>query len=78
MRKTRIAGAIFAGAAIATVVVGGPASADTGTSGNGSILGGNQILVPVNVPVNACGNAIGVFGQANAGAECTAVGSNSL
>jgi hypothetical protein len=78
MRRTRIAGAIFAGAAVAAVVMGGPASADTGTSGDYSILGGNQVQVPINVPVNACGNAIGVLGQANAGAECTAVGSNSL
>jgi len=41
---------------------GGGSSA--GTSGNGSILGGNQVRVPVNVPVNVCGNAIAVAGFA--------------
>jgi len=71
MRKTRIAGAVFAGAA-AVALMSGPASADTVTSGDQSILGGNQILVPISVPVNACGNAVGVIGQANAGAKCGA------
>jgi len=71
MRKTRIVGAVFAGAA-AVALMSGPASADTVTSGNGSLLGGNQILAPISVPVNVCGNAIGVLGQANAGAKCGA------
>jgi hypothetical protein len=34
------------------------------TSGNNGILGGNQISVPVSVPVSVCGNAIAVLGQA--------------
>jgi hypothetical protein len=34
------------------------------TSGNNSILGGNQINVPIAIPVNVCGNAIAVLGQA--------------
>lgn len=72
MRKTRITGAIFAGAAAAVVVMGGPASADTVTSGDYSILGGNQFQVPISVPVNVCGNAVGVLGQANAAAKCGA------
>ncbi|QVQ50938.1 DUF320 domain-containing protein [Spiractinospora alimapuensis] len=39
------------------------------TSGNGSILGGNQIIADVDVPVNVCGIAVGaVAGIANA--EC--------
>ncbi|GAB3443877.1 hypothetical protein GCM10027570_12490 [Streptomonospora sediminis] len=41
---------------------------DTTTSGNGSVLGGNQVGVDGDVPVNACGNAVGVLG--NAGADC--------
>jgi LPXTG-motif cell wall-anchored protein len=40
-----------------------------GTSGNGSILGGNQVNVPVNVPVNVCGNAVALLGLAAAGCE---------
>lgn len=38
------------------------------TSGNGSILGGNQLGLDLNVPINVCGNAIAVIG--NAGAYC--------
>ncbi|HEY2443642.1 MAG TPA: chaplin [Streptosporangiaceae bacterium] len=34
------------------------------TSGNNSILGGNQINVPISIPINVCGNAIAVLGQA--------------
>ncbi|MFI7627096.1 chaplin family protein [Microbispora rosea] len=36
------------------------------TSGAGSILGGNQIEAPINVPVNACGNAVSVIGRSDA------------
>src|SRR5579859_4829613 len=34
------------------------------TSGNHSIGGGNQISVPVSIPVNVCGNAVAVLGRA--------------
>ena len=34
------------------------------TSGDGSILGGNQVSVPISVPVNVCGNAIAILGEA--------------
>ncbi|GAA4223443.1 hypothetical protein GCM10022254_00550 [Actinomadura meridiana] len=36
------------------------------TSGNFSILGGNQVFAPISVPVNVCGNAIAVLGAAQA------------
>ncbi|GAB3879467.1 chaplin family protein [Microbispora bryophytorum] len=36
------------------------------TSGAGSILGGNQVEAPINVPVNACGNAVSVIGRSDA------------
>ncbi|MEV0999720.1 chaplin family protein [Nonomuraea sp. NPDC050202] len=39
------------------------------TSGNGSVLGGNQITAPISAPINACGNALAIFGDATAG--CT-------
>ncbi|MFD0469037.1 chaplin family protein [Nonomuraea thailandensis] len=39
------------------------------TSGNGSVLGGNQISAPISAPINACGNALAIFGDATAG--CT-------
>jgi hypothetical protein len=37
------------------------------TSGRGSVLGGNQVDAPVSVPVNICGNAVAVLGDATAG-----------
>lgn len=78
MRKTRIVGAVLAGAAAITVL-GTPAFADTvDGGGQGSILGGNQVVVPVNVPVNVCGNGIGVLGIGTGVGKCTAVGANGL
>ncbi|WP_285731719.1 chaplin family protein [Nocardiopsis sp. ATB16-24] len=47
---------------------GGVAYADTVTSGNGSIGGGNQIVADLDVPINVCGNAIALLGVA--GANC--------
>ncbi|MFG2087516.1 chaplin family protein [Spirillospora sp. NPDC048824] len=36
------------------------------TSGNFSILGGNQVYAPISIPVNVCGNAVAVLGLAQA------------
>ncbi|GHC70962.1 hypothetical protein GCM10007079_02970 [Nocardiopsis terrae] len=47
----------------------GIAHADTTTSGNGSIGGGNQVELDLDAPVNACGNSVAVLGLA--GADCT-------
>jgi hypothetical protein len=44
-------------------------SAGPQTSGNESILGGNQVSIPVKVPVNICGNAVAVLGGAFAACE---------
>jgi hypothetical protein len=44
------------------------AYADT-TSGDFSVLGGNQVNIPVSVPVNVCGNAVAVLGAADAGCK---------
>ena len=41
------------------------ASADTvSVSAGGSILGGNQVNMPISAPVNVCGLAVGVLGSA--------------
>ncbi|WP_237101254.1 chaplin family protein [Nonomuraea sp. MG754425] len=40
---------------------------DNRTSGNGSVLGGNQITAPISAPINACGNAVAIFGDSTAG-----------
>ncbi|MED7928860.1 chaplin family protein [Nonomuraea sp. LP-02] len=39
------------------------------TSGNASVLGGNQINAPISAPLNVCGNAIAIFGAATAGCK---------
>jgi hypothetical protein len=44
-----------------------PASALADTNGDHSVLGGNQVIAPINAPVNVCGNAVAVFGVADAG-----------
>src|SRR6266545_5461632 len=49
---------------------GASANASTGsqtTSGSHSVLGGNQVDIPVNVPVAVCGNAAAVLGRAMSG-----------
>lgn len=69
LKKTFAAGAIAA-AAGGVLLLGAPAHAadDVTTSGNGSILGGNQLVADADIPINLCGNAVGVLG--NAGAQC--------
>ncbi|HEY1915912.1 MAG TPA: chaplin family protein [Streptosporangiaceae bacterium] len=51
------------------VAGGGSGSGHMTTSGNNSILGGNQINAPISIPVNICGNAAAVLGFAAAGCE---------
>ncbi|GHE40232.1 hypothetical protein GCM10017673_48270 [Streptosporangium violaceochromogenes] len=64
-------GGAFAGCKGGASVVngGGPGSGAGGntTSGRGSVLGGNQVVAPVTAPVNVCGNAVAVLGDAAAG-----------
>ena len=48
----------------ASVSHGSGGGASSTTSGNRSILGGNQVKAPVSVPVNVCGNAVAVLGHA--------------
>ncbi|MFV2173338.1 chaplin family protein [Actinomadura sp. LOL_016] len=47
---------------------GGPFS-NNETSGNSSVLGGNQVFVPISAPINVCGNAVAVVGLAGAGCK---------
>ncbi|WP_165975933.1 chaplin family protein [Actinomadura rubrisoli] len=39
------------------------------TSGEHGIGSGNQVNAPISAPVNACGNAIAIFGRADAGCK---------
>ncbi|MEV7008409.1 chaplin family protein [Streptosporangium sp. NPDC051022] len=51
----------------------GPSGGSSGvpgrTSGNGSVLGGNQVNAPIDLPVNACGNGLAVLGGSEAGCK---------
>ncbi|MEU6429880.1 chaplin family protein [Microbispora sp. NPDC046973] len=51
----------------ATAQGAGVGAGQNKTSGEGSILGGNQVVAPINAPINACGNAVSVFGRSDAG-----------
>ncbi|MBB5871224.1 hypothetical protein F4553_004603 [Allocatelliglobosispora scoriae] len=46
------------------------------TSGNTGILNGTQIAAPIQIPVDVCGNALGVIGGAWAGCEGGATATN--
>ncbi|TDD47042.1 chaplin [Nonomuraea terrae] len=48
---------------------GGSGSGGNRTSGDGSVLGGNQINAPISIPVNACGNAVSLIGKSDAGCK---------
>jgi len=73
--KTRVAG-VLAVAASAVAMMGGPAFASnsptvgniTGNS-NVSTASGNNVQIPVLLPVDICGNALAILGFANASCE---------
>ncbi|MBG0826836.1 DUF320 domain-containing protein [Planomonospora sp. ID67723] len=56
---------------------GGSGAGGNTTSGRSSILGGNQVVAPITAPVNACGNAVAIFGEADAGCKGGASVKNS-
>lgn len=64
LKKTVVVAGVLALTAIAA-----PAGADTVTSGDGGVLSGNQVIAPIAVPVNVCGNAVALFGTAIAGCQ---------
>ncbi len=71
MLKKAFAASAIVAAAAGVLLTGAPAMANSNvsTSGNGSVLGGNQLVADLDVPINVCGNAIAVLGVA--GANCT-------
>ena len=73
--KTRVAG-VLAVSAAAIAIMGGPAFASNNLvvgnivgNGNIPILSGNNVQIPVQVPVDICGNAVGLLGLANASCQ---------
>src|SRR5690606_17790391 len=59
-----VLGVAFAGCRGGAVVKPGVSAGGNRTSGARSILGGNQVVAPITAPINVCGNAIGVLGDA--------------
>ncbi|MBC6463373.1 chaplin family protein [Actinomadura sp. HBU206391] len=63
----------FAATGVVTIAAAGalmfaaPASADDYARSQNSILGANQVSVPISVPIVVCGNALGLLGSASAG-----------
>ncbi|MEV7561231.1 chaplin [Streptomyces sp. NPDC089795] len=68
---------MVAGGGLAVAGVGGLAHADADASGRAErspgLLSGNLVQLPVNLPVNACGNTVNVVGVLNpaAGNRCS-------
>jgi hypothetical protein len=74
LRRGMVAAVLAGGLATA----GASAASGTGsTSDNTGLLNGNQIDLPIQVPVDVCGNAVGVLGTANASCEGGATATNS-
>src|SRR3954471_9677779 len=46
-----------------------PTSAFADTNGDHSVLGGNQLDLPISAPIDASGNAVGVAGKAAASSK---------
>ncbi|QIQ05581.1 chaplin [Streptomyces liangshanensis] len=70
MRQVTRKGLITVAAAGGVIVLGGGyAHADSGArgaaTGSPGVLSGNNVQVPVHIPVNACGNTVNVIGVLN-------------
>jgi hypothetical protein len=76
---SRIAKATWVALGTGAMVLGGAglAMADTGAAGQAAdspgVVSGNLVQVPVNVPVNVCGNTVNIVGLLNPafGNQCT-------
>jgi hypothetical protein len=66
LKKLTAAG-IVAAAASGALLIASPANAGIDTNGSGGILSGNQVIVPVSIPVNVCGDSIAILGISRAG-----------
>jgi hypothetical protein len=66
--KHKKSAAVVAGA-IMTLGMAAPAMADSGADGSAvnspGVLSGNVVQVPVHVPINVCGNSLGVIALLN-------------
>jgi small secreted domain DUF320 len=63
----KLAAAGVVAAASGALLLGSPAYADNDTSGAGGLLSGNQAVIPISIPINACGNSVALIGLAGSG-----------
>jgi hypothetical protein len=63
--KTLLLTASIAAAAAALPAAAFAATGPT-TSGNGSVASGNQVIIPINIPIDVCGNALALLGASTA------------
>ncbi|GAA3237988.1 chaplin family protein [Actinocorallia longicatena] len=72
MQFTKFAAAgTLAFSVLGAVLASSPALAHPNpvTSGQNAVLSGNQIIAPVSIPIDICGNAVAVAGTAGAGCQ---------
>jgi hypothetical protein len=69
MLKKLAATGVVVTAATGAMMFSAPAYADVNTSGDGGVLSGGQIVAPITIPINVCGNAVAVIGTAFAGCK---------
>ena len=69
MLKKLTAAGVVAAAASGVLLLGGTANAGMDTRGDRGVISGNQVVVPISVPIDVCGNAIAVIGFAGAGCK---------
>jgi hypothetical protein len=65
LKKLTAAG-LIAVAASGALLSASPANAGIDTNGDGGILSGNQVLVPISIPVNICGDSVAIIGRSRA------------
>ncbi|NUS72919.1 MAG: chaplin [Corynebacteriales bacterium] len=68
IRRTVQVGIVAAGLLVASAT-GAAADGSLETSDNYGIANGAQVVAPIQVPINVCGNAVGVLGDAEAGCK---------
>ncbi|GIE80953.1 hypothetical protein Aph02nite_69030 [Actinoplanes philippinensis] len=74
VRKTLSVGILAAGALLLAPAAMAQADIDQATFGNLGALNGNQLAMPMTVPVNVVGNSLGILGSA----QSFGVGSNQV
>jgi hypothetical protein len=78
MRKSAAVAALAGGLILAG---GGVAAADAGAGaaavGSPGVLSGNAIQIPIDIPINLCGNSIDIIGLLNPASGNTCVNASS-